>query len=97
MIRSTNILIPLVGIFYVLWCHFFPSQSEQSDLGLAGFFILYFVLAPVVIIWGLAYAFYKKMWAWVMVFSVIGVIPELFIFPGWPQTLFYITLNSMIN
>ncbi|SDH16158.1 hypothetical protein SAMN04488136_109154 [Vibrio xiamenensis] len=97
MSRTLNIVIPLVGIFYILWWYFFPSQLEVSDSGLVGFFLLYFVLAPIVIIWGLAYAFYKKMWTWVIVFSVIGVIPELFIFPGWAQTLFYITLNSMTN
>ncbi len=86
MSKHINTLTPLFGIL-VAWIWFvFPSlRDEETAMGM--YLLLYLLIAPVSIVWGGIYSLVKKLWKWLAVFVIFGLIPEL-IFWFAPELLF---------
>lgn len=73
---SLNIIVPALGLLSAwIWFLFPILRDEQTAMGT--YVILYFLVAPVSIAWGGAYSLEKKLWPWLAVFILLGLIPEL--------------------
>lgn len=73
---SLNIIFPALGLLSAWIWFLFPSlRDEQTAMGM--YVILYFLVAPVAIAWGGLYSLVKKLWAWLAVFVLFGLTPEL--------------------
>ncbi len=69
-------IVPALGLLSAWIWFLFPSlRDEQTAMGM--YVILYFLVAPVSIAWGGAYSLIKKLWTWLAVFILFGLIPEL--------------------
>ncbi|MFB9136735.1 hypothetical protein ACFSJQ_17810 [Vibrio olivae] len=74
-----------ISLILLGWHWYLFPISSGAESGLGSFFVEAYIVAPLGTIWGFSYSLFRKIWIWLGIFTVIGIIPELLFFlkPDW--------------